>query len=38
MNIDKETLKEIKSVLSNEDILMKYAEGTGLLTIYPYIS
>ncbi len=29
--------EEIKSVLSNEDVLMKYAEGTGLLTIYPYI-
>jgi len=29
--------EEIKSVLSNKDVLMKYAEGTGLLTIYPYI-
>lgn len=29
--------EEVKEVISEEDVLMKYAEGTGLLTVYPYI-
>jgi len=37
LNLILEPSEEVKSVLSNEDIIMKYAEGTGLLTVYPYI-